>query len=93
MAGLWLLRLTGASVSERWVLWGLALYFLADACWLPVVWMQIRMRDLAKMALSTGSPLPAAYWTLDRWWIIAGCLAFSRSRRGLLSNGCQTSMS
>jgi uncharacterized membrane protein len=76
VTGLWLLKLTGASLSDRWVLWGLVLYLFAGACWLPVVWMQIRMRNLAKLALSKGTPLPAAYWTLDRWWITAGCLAF-----------------
>jgi len=45
----------------------LALYFFAGACWVPVVVMQIRMRDMAKAALETGSPLPARYWRMDRW--------------------------
>lgn len=76
VTGLQLLYLTGYSLSDRWVQWGLALYFFAGACWLPVVWIQIKMRDMARAALVTGMPLPQRYWQLDRWWIIAGCLAF-----------------
>ena len=44
LTGLWLLRLTGYSLNDGWVKWGLALYFFAGACWLPVVWMQVEMR-------------------------------------------------
>jgi len=32
LTGLWLLRLTGYSLSDSWVKWGLALYFFAGAC-------------------------------------------------------------
>ena len=74
--GLWLLHITGYSLIDRWVLLGLILYVFAGACWLPVVWMQIKMRDLAKAALEAGTPLPPIYWAFDRWWIGLGCLAF-----------------
>jgi uncharacterized membrane protein len=76
VSGVWLLPLAGYSLSDDWVRWGVALYFFVGLCWLPVVWMQIRMRDMAKAALDTGGSLPDAYWRLDRWWIIAGSLAF-----------------
>ncbi len=75
--GLWLLlRLSGYSLADRWVALGLILYFFAGACWLPVVWMQIKMRDLAKVALETRAPLPPTYWAFDRWWAALGSLAF-----------------
>jgi uncharacterized membrane protein len=74
--GMWLLQLTGYSLSDGWVRWGIVLYVFAGLCWLPVVWMQIKMRDMAKVALETGAALPQTYWRLDRWWIIAGSLAF-----------------
>ncbi len=74
--GLWLVRLAGFSLWDRWIFWGLALYLFAGACWLPVVWMQIRMRDMAKTALQDSAPLPPLYWQMDRWWIFAGSLAF-----------------
>lgn len=74
--GLALLHVTGYAVSDGWVFWGLVLYFFAGACWIPVVWMQIRMRDMAAHALEQKTALPDAYWTFDKWWIVAGSLAF-----------------
>ena len=62
--------------SDLWVVWSLVLYFFAGACWLPVVWFQVKMRDMAKAALASGNSLPDRYWTLDRWWIGLGMLAF-----------------
>jgi uncharacterized membrane protein len=59
-----------------WIKGALVLYVIAGACWLPVVWMQIKMRDMAKQALENGEPLPVRYWRLDQYWVILGCLAF-----------------
>ena len=55
----------------------LALYALAGACWLPVVWLQIRMRDLAGTAARQGTPLPPQYWRMARWWFWLGVPAFT----------------
>jgi uncharacterized membrane protein len=52
------------------------LYFLAGAAWLPVVWMQIRMRDQAIAAASTGAPLPEVYFRYLRIWVALGVVAF-----------------
>lgn len=76
LTGLWLLRFTGYSLSDGWVQWGLGLYFFAGVCWLPVVWMQIEMRDMARIALETNKPLPERYWKRQRWWTVLGSLAF-----------------
>lgn len=76
ITGAILVHLGGHSYSDQWIMWGLILYFFAGACWLPVVWMQIRMRDMAKAALENKTDLPARYWKMDRWWIILGTLAF-----------------
>ena len=43
---------------------------------LPVVWMQIKMRDMAQHALKTNTKLPNKYWQMDKWWITLGSLAF-----------------
>lgn len=76
VTGLILAHNLSLPLTEGWVFWALVLYFFAGACWLPVIWMQIKMRDMAKLALETGQPLPARYWKYDRWWIILGSLAF-----------------
>jgi len=74
--GIWLVREAGYEYQDYWIFWALMLYFFAGICWLPVVWMQIKMRDMAKIALDTGSNLPPSYWAMDRWWIRLGALAF-----------------
>ena len=50
---------------------------MAGLCWLPVVWLQLRMRDMAQQAAAEGSPLPAAYWRCARWWEGLGYPAFA----------------
>lgn len=74
--GTWLVFATGHSFTDLWVMWGLILYVFTGVCWVPVVWMQIRMRDMARDAMNTNAPLPARYWRFDKWWIILGSLAF-----------------
>ncbi len=76
VTGLLLMHLTGYLFSANWIIWGLLLYFFVGACWIPVVWMQIKMRDMAKTALESGDALPESYWKLDFYWIILGSLAF-----------------
>jgi uncharacterized membrane protein len=75
-SGFYLMQLSGHQFSERWLGEAFGLYVFAGACWVPVVWMQIKMRDMAAQASSTGRELPARYWAFDRWWIILGSLAF-----------------
>ncbi|WP_085909507.1 DUF2269 family protein [Kiloniella majae] len=76
LSGIGLLYVTGYDMDDAWVLWGIVLYFGAGVCWLPVVWLQIRMRDLIKTSLDNNSDVPPVYWVLDRWWILLGSLAF-----------------
>jgi uncharacterized membrane protein len=76
LSGLWLMHNGGFAMEDTWIKWGISLYLFAGACWLPVVWMQIKMRDMAKEALIAGTDLPQRYWQMDRWWIILGTLAF-----------------
>jgi uncharacterized membrane protein len=76
VTGYWLLRETGIPESEAWVLASLGLYALAGAFWLPVVWMQLRMRDLAAQAAAAGEALPAAYHRLFRLWFAFGFPGF-----------------
>lgn len=76
ISGIYLAKDQGYSLEDKWLLLGVALYFFAGFCWLPVVWMQITMRDMAKIAVTKNTPLPKLYWTMDRWWITLGSLAF-----------------
>ncbi len=76
VSGLILLHLLGISLTESWVLASVALYLLAFACWVPVVGLQIRARDLARAALASGQPLGPDYHRAMRLWFILGWPAF-----------------
>ena len=76
LSGIGLLVTTGYDLSDTWVLWGIILYLCAGFCWLPVVWIQIRMRNMIKVALESDTDVPSEYWVFDRWWILLGSLAF-----------------
>jgi uncharacterized membrane protein len=77
ISGLWMAYLAGLSLATPWIAASLFLYLLAGACWLPVVWLQIRMQKIAETALATGAPLPAQYWRMARWWFWLGIPAFA----------------
>ncbi len=66
----------GWSLSEPWILLSLGLYAIAGVFWLPVVVIQIRMRDLARAAQAAGQRLPATYDRLYRLWFACGFPAF-----------------
>ena len=74
--GLWLAHLLGLPLSTVWLKWALVLFFVVGACWLPVVWLQARARDLARDAAASGTPLPGAYHRAMRWWFWLGWPAF-----------------
>jgi uncharacterized membrane protein len=77
LTGFGLLHLLGYSPSEPWVLATLALYLLAFCCWVPVVWLQIRIRDLAAEALRQQQPLPPLARRYFRLWCALGVPAFA----------------
>ena len=76
LTGFYLIHLAGFPMTSRWIVWSLWLYALALACWLPVVWLQIRLRDMANEAAANDTPLPPLYWRYMRTWILLGIPAF-----------------
>ena len=67
----------GLPLSTPWIAISLVLYALAGACWLPVVWLQIRMAALADTAIKENTDLPVLYWRYARVWFWLGVPAFS----------------
>ena len=76
LSGFYLVHLAGFPLTSRWIVWTMVLYVVAGACWIPVVFLQMRMRRLAQAAAAAGSALPAAYDRLLRWWVALGIPAF-----------------
>jgi uncharacterized membrane protein len=77
ITGTLLAWIVGYSLLDGWIALSIALYLLTGAFWLPVVWMQMRMRDLAAEAARKGTPLPAEYLRLFRLWFAFGFPAFA----------------
>ncbi len=71
-----LMLLSSTGLTERWLLASLALYAVAGMFWVPVIFMQIEMRDLARAAAEKGEPLPARYFALFRRWFLFGFPGF-----------------
>ena len=69
-------HVTGQPLFSGWLGLSLLLYVLTGLFWLPVVWIQARMRDLAGQAAQSGEPLPPAYDRLFRIWFACGFPAF-----------------
>lgn len=67
-----LMMLSATSIAEGWLLASLALYAIAGLFWIPVVFMQIEMRDLARKAAAQRSALPQRYHALFRRWFAFG---------------------
>jgi len=76
VTGLLLAYQAGIPLVSPWLAAALALYVVAGAFWLPVVWMQTRMRNLAAEAAATAKPLPPAYHRLFGWWFAFGIPGF-----------------
>lgn len=76
VTGFWLIWKGGYDPMAPWLAWTYGLYILAGLCWLPVVWIQIRLKQMLKTALDTGAPLPEAYHRLFRIWFLLGWPAF-----------------
>jgi uncharacterized membrane protein len=66
----------GYSLLAPWIVASLALYVVVGMCWLPVVWIQIQLRNIAAYAARRGAVLPADYFFLFRVWFALGWPAF-----------------
>jgi uncharacterized membrane protein len=77
VTGILLAARTGWPLDTFWIVASLILYVVTGAFWLPVVWMQKRMRDLARAAAAEDAPLPPAYHRLYRLWFWFGFPAFA----------------
>ncbi len=77
LSGLALALMAGFPLASTWILASIGLYVVAGACWIPVVVIQVRMRDLAQRCLREGSALPPAYFRLANAWFVLGWPAFA----------------
>lgn len=76
LSGLYLVHLAGFPHHSAWLVWSIALYLLAGACWLPVVWLQIRLHAMAVEAVQLQQSLPPRFHRYARLWTALGIPAF-----------------
>lgn len=76
LTGAWLVMAGGHEPMAPWLAWSYGLYILAGLCWLPVVWIQIRLKAILRACARDGVPLPDEYARLFKWWFMLGWPAF-----------------
>lgn len=76
VTGLLLAQEIGWPLTEGWIVLSLVLYVLTGVFWLPVVWIQIRLRNMAHAAAASGNALPARWHRLYAIWFACGFPAF-----------------
>jgi uncharacterized membrane protein len=76
ITGALLARAVGWPLDEGWIVLSVILYVVTGLFWLPVVVIQVRLRNLARAAAASGAPLPKAYAKLYRIWFAFGFPAF-----------------
>lgn len=76
VTGLWMVYMAGFPLNSIWIMGAITGYIVAMCCWLPVVYLQIKMRDLAVAADNSNSKLPSKYHTYFKYWFFLGWPAF-----------------
>ena len=76
VTGVLLMMLSSTAFTELWISASLGLYAVAGLFWVPVIFMQIEMRDLARGAAAKNAALPPRYFTLFRRWFLFGIPGF-----------------
>lgn len=76
VTGIWMVIISNLPFTTTWVWVSLLLFGIAGACWIPVVWLQIKMQKLSDIAVRDNQPLPEQYWKYVKIWFYLGIPAF-----------------
>ncbi|MGY3602731.1 MULTISPECIES: DUF2269 family protein [unclassified Bradyrhizobium] len=76
LTGIALAHEAGYSLTESWIVLSIVLYLVTGAFWLPVVWIQMQLRNLATASAAERKPLPSRYHRLFWAWFSFGFPAF-----------------
>ncbi|MEJ7929141.1 DUF2269 domain-containing protein [Ramlibacter sp. AN1015] len=76
VTGLLLWQMSGGSWTSPWLAWVFGVYVFVGVCWLPVVALQIRLRNAARAAPSIAA-LDARFHRWFRIWFALGWPAFA----------------
>lgn len=76
ISGLWLAHIAGWDWTTPWIVASFVLFIVTGICWLPVVWLQVRLAKMAEQAAASNTALPELYWRYARRWEWLGYPAF-----------------
>lgn len=76
LSGIALIYMVGYNWTDYWLMATYVIYFVAGLCWLPVVWIQIQLKNMVVEAIQNGTELPKRYHKLFRIWFVLGWPAF-----------------
>ena len=76
LSGAYLVWQGGFPWNELWLVLAAGLYLLAGACWVPVVFIQMRMKALLEASLRGEPYNEKTYNQLFRTWFVLGWPAF-----------------
>lgn len=76
ISGFWLVWKSGYDWTSLWLMLTYDIYVLAALCWLPVVWIQIQLKQMLLHSITTAQPLPPRYSRLFKLWFCLGWPAF-----------------
>lgn len=76
LTGIWLIYLVGYNWTDLWLSLTYCIYIIAGICWLPVVWIQIQLKEMLQESISKKTELPERYHRLFKTWFLLGWPAF-----------------
>jgi uncharacterized membrane protein len=76
ISGIWMANIVHMPLTTPWIMWSIVLYVIAGLCWLPVVYIQIKMKRMSELAMQQQTQLPKLYWTYAKIWFALGVPAF-----------------
>jgi uncharacterized membrane protein len=76
LTGAWLVWRGGWNWTDEWLLASYVLYLIAGLCWVPVVFLQLRMRRELERQVRGQTIDAAAYTRMLRTWFLLGWPAF-----------------
>lgn len=76
ISGVALIQMAGFDWASPWLMATYIIYVIAGLFWLPVVWIQIQLKNMCKESAENGAELPERYHTLFKLWFLFGWPAF-----------------
>ncbi|MEJ2443092.1 MAG: DUF2269 domain-containing protein [Exilibacterium sp.] len=76
VSGIALIHMAGFDWTAYWLIATYVIYIIIGLCWLPVVWIQIQLKNMCKEAFENGTDLPERYNHLFAIWFFLGWPAF-----------------